>query len=552
VLLGLAVCVLLIACGNVATLAVARATSRRHEIAVRLALGAGLGRLIRQYAAEAMLLATFGGAGGLLVGYWSNRLLLALAPRDIPRLDEVTFSGAVIAFVVVVSVVVSLIVSLAPAVRSRETSPIDAMRSRTAVGGASSARPREWLVGTQVALTFILTVAATLLLRSFERLQSTDVGFRRDDVLAAEVRVPVGRFTAERPWFQRAQYYDRLVAELSRIPGVRSVGGTSRVPLTGEVGSGSMWRTDAPGASGSKPPTSATDQWKAGIQLVTPRYFETVGIPLLKGRAFDANDRFSEEAFTNPELPRPPGVAIINEAMAKRYWPNADPIGASIFLFDDKSFAAYRTIVGVVGNARVTSVDSSAAPSVFLPHAQNSGQGLSLVLRSSLPPSELVRPVRQRLRELDPAISIANVRPLDAVFAASLARPRFNMMLVGSFAVLAIIIAGVGVFGIVGYLVARRMQEFGVRVALGAKPADVLGLVLRDGLRPVLLGLLVGVAGATAVALTMRVLLYGVAPLDTVSFMAAAAVLVGASMIAAAVPARRASRVDAIVALRSE
>ena len=551
VILGLATCVLLIASGNVATLAVARVASRRHEIAVRIALGAGRHQLARHWIAEALLLALLGGAGGLLVGYWSNRVLLALAPRDIPRLDEVAFGGAAFAFVVIATAIVAALVALAPVLRSRDTRPIDAMRSRTATGLGES-RSREWLVGAQVALTFVLTVAAALLLRSFERLQSTELGFRRHDVLSVEVRVPGGRFSAPRPWFQRIEYFDRLVAELSEVPGVRSVGGTSTVPLTGEIGSGSLWRTDAPGAQGRRPPASAADQWKAEIQLVTPGYFETLGIPLLRGRGLTTGDRFRAEELTDPDRPRPVGVAVINEAMARRYWPNADPLGATIFLFDDQTFAAYRTIVGVAADARTTSVDSAAAPTVFLPFAQNSGRSLSLVVRTSTSPNRLVGPVTDRLRAFDPAISISSVRPFDDVFDGALSRPRFNTMLVGCFAALALVIAAVGVFGIVGFLVARRTPELGIRVALGAQPGNVLRLVLTQGLRPVLLGGLAGVVGAIGVASAMRALLYDLAPLDWVSFAASGALLLVASIVAAAVPARRAAGVDPLRSLRSE
>jgi predicted permease len=313
-----------------------------------------------------------------------------------------------------------------------------------------------------------------------------------------------------------------------------------------------MWRTDAPGAHGRRPPTSAADQWKAGIQIVTPGYFETIGIPLVRGRQFAADDRFSEAEFTDPDVPRPPGVAIINEAMAKRFWPNADPLGSTLFVFDDQTFAAYRTIVGVVGDARAVAVDSSPAPTIFLPFAQNSGQPLSLVLRANLPPERLVGPVTSRLRAFDPAIFISNVRPLDDVFAGALSRPRFTMLLAGSFATLALLIAAVGVFGIVGYLVARRTQELGIRMALGARPSTVLWLVLREGLTPVLLGVVVGCAIAVAVARAMDALLYGLAPLDAVSFAGSAGLLVVASFIAAVVPARRAAGVDPLRSLRSE
>ena len=552
VLLGLATCVLLIACGNVATLAVARATTRRHELAVRTALGAGRGRLIRQWAAEALLLAGLGGAGGALVGYWCNRLMLSLAPRDIPRLDEVTFGTSAVAFVGLATIIVGLIIGLVPALRSRDARPLDALRSRTLTGGARSARSREWLVGTQVALACVLIVAAVLLLRSFERLQATDLGFRRESLLSAELRIPAGRFAGPQPWFQRVEYYDRLIAELDRIPGVRAVGGTSNVPLTGEAGSGSMWRTDAPGAHGAMPPTSAADQWKAGIQLVTPGYFEALRVPILHGRAFAPTDRFTEHVLTNRDLPRPPGVAIINEAMARRYWPGSDPLGSTIFLFDDKPFAAYRTVVGVVGDVRSASVDSMAVPTVYLPFAQNSGRGLSLIVRSDFPPSELVAPVTARLRSFDPAINIANVRPFADVFDGAVSRPRFTTLLAGGFATLALVIAGVGVFGIVGFLVARRTQELGIRVALGARHVDVLWLVLSEGLRSVLLGTLVGSVAAIVVARAMRALLYGISPLDSASFTIAAAILVVTSVVAAVVPAARAVGADPLRSLRSE
>jgi len=552
VLLGLAGCVLLIACGNVATLAVARATARRHETAVRVALGAGMPRLLRQWAAEGLLLAVLGGAAGLVVGYWSNRLLLAIAPADIPRLDEVAFGGPVLAFLLLVTCATGVLVGLAPALRARDTNPLDAMRSRTGAAGSASPRTREWLVGAQVALTFVLVVASALLLRSFENLRSTDLGFRRHDILSAELRIPGGRFSGPSRWTERVEYYDRLIADLNQLSGIRSVAGTTTIPLTGELGSGSMWRTDAPGAHDSRPPTSAADQWRAAIQIVTPRYFETMGIPILRGRPFDAADRFTRLDPADPDGSRLPGVAIINEAMANRFWPDGDPLGTRIFLFDDRSFAAYRTVVGVVRDVRAESVDAAALPTVFLPFGQHPGRGLSLVLRSGLPPAQLVSPVTDRLRAFDAVIGGSGVRPLDVVVGGTLSRPRFTMLLVGSFAALALAIAAVGVFGIVGFLVARRTQEIGIRMALGARPGNVLWLVLSEGLRPVALGVAVGALGAVAVARAMQALLYGVAPLDGVSFATSAALLFFASVIAALVPARRAAGVDPLRSLRSE
>jgi predicted permease len=550
VVLGLAGCVLLIACGNVATLAVGRATARRHETAVRVALGASRRRLLRQWMTEGFLLATLGGAAGLVVGYWSYRLLLSLAPPSIPRLQEITFGGPVVLFGVIATGLTALMVGLAPALRSRGSS-LAAMRTRTGDAGAANARTRSWLLGTQVALTFVLTVAAALLLRSFERLRGTDLGFRRHDVLSVELRVPGGRFTGANPWFQRMDYYDALMAELGSLPGVRSVAGTTNIPFTGEAGPGSMWRTDAPGAHGRTPPTSAAVQWKAAIQIVTPGYFESLGIPLLAGRAFDAGDRMTLAELADLDSPRPPGVAIINDAMARQVWPGENPLGQRLFLFDDQSFAAYRTIVGVVRDARAEAVETAAAPTVFLPFGQHPGRGMSLVVRSDLPPGDLTGTVTSRLRAYDDAISISRVQPLDETVSGALSRPRFTLFLVAGFAVLALLIASVGVFGIVGYLVTRRTQEIGIRVALGASPGSVLGLVLREGLRPVLLGLGAGCLAAVVVARAMRSLLYELAPLDGPSFVAAAAVLLAASFIAAVVPARRAAGVDPLQSLRS-
>ena len=553
ILLGLAACVLLVACGNVATLAVARATAREHETAVRIALGAGRRRLVRQWTAEGLLLALLGGAGGLAVAYWSTSVLLSLVPPGIPRLDEVRFGGVVVAFVLAITLVAALLVGLAPALRAGDARPLDAMRTRSGRMNAFGAGRRAWLVGAQVALTMVLTVAAALLLRSFERLQSTDLGYDRREILAAEVSVPFGRFQAPpHRWTSRVTFFERLLSDLGTIPGVRAVGGTTNVPLTGEMGSGSMWLVGALGAHGRTPPTSAADQWKAGMQAVTPEYFDVMGIPVLRGRRFAATDRFSEQQLMDTSAGKHAGVAIINEAMAARFWPDGDPIGQRIVLFDDFRAASHREIVGIVRDVRAESVGSPATPAVFLPFAQRPIGDLSLVLRTEIPPARLVAPVRDRLAAFDPAVSISNVRPLEDVVGSVLSPPRFTMLLVGSFAGLALIIAAVGIFGVVGFLVTRRTHEIGIRVALGARPQSVLWLVLRDGLRPVVLGGLVGCVGAIAVAHAMRALLYGVAPLDVVSFMAAGAVLLVSSVLAALLPARRAAGLDPLQALRAE
>ena len=548
----LALCVLLIASANVATLVLARAAARRHETAVRTALGASAGRLLRQSTAEALLLAVLGGAAGVLVGYWSSRLLLSLAPPDIPRLDTVGFGGWVLAFAALATVVTALAIGVLPMLARRDAATLDALRTRTIAGALSGTRARAWLLGGQVALTFVLTVAALLLARSFARLRGTDLGFARANTYAVELRVPLGRFTSWPPWLERIQYYDRLLDDLARLPGLSAVAGTTNIPLTGEMGSGSLWRTDAPGAHGSSPPTSAGDQSKAAIQIVTPLYFETMRIRLLRGRLFDDRDRFPSDAFNNMDGPRPPGVAIVNETMARRVWPGADPLGKSIVVFDDRSFAASRTIIGIARDVRAESVDSPPEPTVYLPFAQHPGRALALVVQSNLPVADVLRGVTGRVHAFDRTIILSRLLPLDAVIGGSLSRPRFTMLLASAFAGLALVIAALGVFGIVGYLVTRRTQEIGIRMALGARAASVLRLVLTDGLRPVLLGIAVGSLAAVGVAQAMRTLLYGLAPLDAPSFVAAAVLLLAASMIAAIVPARRAASVDPLRALRND
>ena len=551
-LLGLAACLLLIACVNVATLALARAAARRHELAVRMALGAAGSQLAWHWAAEGLLLAVFGGGAGAVVGYWTNRGLLALAPSGIPRLDEVRFGGPTSIVTLLVIVFIALVVGAAPALGVRDYHPFDVLGTRTESGGSGGSRLRKWLVGVQVAVALTLAVAATLLVRSFERLSGTDLGYDRHRVVSAELRVPASRFTAPRPWFQSAQYYAQLVDELSQIPGISEVGGTTRVPLTGDPNSGGVWRTDAPGAFGRKPPTSATDQWKAAMQVVTPRYFSALGIPVLRGRGFTADDRFTEDELTGSATPKPAGAAIINQAMAVRDFPGDDPIGKTIFLFDDQTFAAYRTIVGIVRDARGESVDKGASPTVFLPFAEHPDTRMSFVLRSDLPPARLVPSVTARLHSIDSAIAITNVRPLDDIVGRALSRPRFMMLVVGGFAFLALGLSCIGVFGIVGFLVTSRTQEIGIRMALGARASSVLRLVLGDGLRPVFVGAGIGVIGAAGAARAMRSLLYGVTPFDPVSFIVAASCIIGAASVAAFIPANRAVSVDPLRSLRSD
>ena len=550
-LLGLAACVLLIACGNVASLAVARATARGQETALRLALGAGLNRLIRLWLAEGLMLAACGGVAGLVLGYYAAHAMLTLAPRDIPRLEHVGFGLPAIGFTVLASIGVGILVGLAPAWPARDLGASSMLRSRADVGVIGSTR-RGWVLAAQVALTFVLLVSSALLLRSFASLLGADLGYRTHDVVAARIKVPIGRFSSPRPWYQRVRYYDELLADLRAVPGVASVAGVSDVPLTAELGSGALWPVDAPGASGSRPPASAADQWTAAIQVVTPTYFAVMGTPLVSGRPFDNTDRFSEKELTEPSPPKPVGVAIVNEAMARRYWPGQSPIGKSIVIFDDQTWTASRTIVGVVRDMRVEAVADAAPPTLFLPFAQHPGRGLSLLVRTDLPPAQIAPTLARRIHEFDGTLSLSSVRPLDVVVRSALARQRFTALVAVAFAAIALILATVGIFGIVAYLVAHRSREIGIRMALGAGPGAVLRMVVGQGLRPVLVGAIAGCVGALGVERAMRALLYGSTGVDAASFLGAATAIAFIALLATIVPARRAIGLDPLQSLRAQ
>jgi predicted permease len=551
-LLGLAGCVLLIACVNVATLVLARAMARQHELAVRVALGAGRGHLVRRCLADGLLLAAIAMVAGIAVAYATTRLLLARAPSGIPRLDEVHFGGWAFAGAACAAAVTAIFVGVAPALRASDVDVMDAMRTRAPNAGKRSAQIRSCMLVIQVAVAFALVLSATLLARSFGRLQHTDLGYDRHNIVSAELNVPTGQFHSPRPWFLRAQYYEQLEADLARLPGVVEVGGTTNIPLVSDPASGSLWRTDAPGAHGRKPPTSAADQWKAAIHSVTPRYFSTMGVPVMRGRAFAADDRFTDEELTNPPIPRPVGVAIVNQAMATRFFPNEDPLGKQIFLFDDQTFAAYRTIVGVVRDVRSESVNAPPSPTVYLPYAQHPGNQLSFVIRSASQPSTLTPSIITVVHAFDRRATIRSVRTIDEIVGSSLAVPRFAMLLAGSFGALSLAVSAIGVFGIVGYLVTARTQEIGIRLALGARAPDVLRLVFTEGLKPVATGVAAGGIGSLIVARAIRGMLYGVSPFDPTSFVIAAALLLIAAVAAAALPAGRAIRVDPLRSLRGD
>ena len=546
--------VLLIGCANVANLLLARASARRQETAVRVALGAGTWRLVRYCFTEALVLVTLGTLSGLVLGNWITHALVRLAPPDLPRLSEVGLNGALLTFAICAALVTTALTGLAPALYAARAQHHGLIRLTPRSVIESGGSVRAWLIAGEVAVVVVLLTSSMLLVRSFAQLRGVDLGFASEHALSVETRWPVGRFatSTRRPWYLVSQGVDGLIAAVRSIPGVDAVGLVSDLPLRGDPSAGSMWRPEAPGASGTRAPASARDQWKADISIVTGGYFEALGIPFQRGRNFSDGDRFTEAQLLNPESPRT-AAAVINTAFSARYFPDEDPIGKMVVLFDDETFGGTRTIIGVVADVRSRAIADPGAPMIFLPHAQHPDVFRpTLVVRSSLPPRVLAPAIRARIHAYDPQLLVLRTRPMQEVVSGALSRPRFHLLLVGSFAIVALGLAAVGIYGVAAMSVTRRTREIGIRMALGAQAGDVLGRVLAQGMWPVAFGSLAGLAGAAGVTRALRSMLFGVTALDTVSFALAPLVLAAVALLACYLPARRALRVDPIVALREE
>jgi putative ABC transport system permease protein len=544
--------VLLIGCVNVANLLLARASARRHEIAVRVALGASTARLVRQSLTEATLLAAGGAITGLVIGQWLSDVLVNLAPPDVPRLADAGLDGAVLLFTAAVSVGSALLMGLAPAYHFAAARRRSTPRSERSIAPAA-ALPRRILIGGEVAVVVLLLTAALLFMRSFVQLRSVDLGFEPKRVWTVSTRWPVGRMLAPGgPWSRLQRAVDDLVEAVAGIPGVDAVGVIADVPLVGRPYDSRIWRRDAPGATGTSPPSNPRDRWHADLTIVTPGYFAALGIPFLRGRNFTDADRWTD-AQLKAETIADPGVAIINQTFAERYFPGQDPVGRAAIVADDETFGSLRTIVGVVGDVRGHAVAQPALPALFIPHAQHPDVFLpSLIVRSSLPPEAFADVIRQRISAYDPQLLVQRIRPMEEVVSGALSRPRFNLLLVGTFAGLGLGLAAVGIYGVVAFLVTQRTREIGIRIALGARAADVRRLVLVEGMGPVAAGGVAGVVASLAATRLIRTLLFGVTAMDPVSLLAAPCLLTAVALLACYLPARRATRVDPLVALRED
>jgi putative ABC transport system permease protein len=541
VLLGAVSFVLLIGCANIANLLLSRAESRHREVAIRAALGAGRGRLVRQLLTESLVLALLGGALGLAVARAGIVALGALGPANLPRVGDVALDPWVLAYTVGISLACGLAFGLAPAAHAARGDLHHSLRQGRGTTSAGRQRLRHLLVAAEVALAVVSVTGATLMARSFASLLRVPPGFRTDHALTMRLSLPPGKYATSA---RVRDAYDRLLAEVRRLPGVRSAGAIMGLPLAVTLGD---WNFDI---DGRVPPGPGQQSPAADWQVATPGYFEAMGIPLRRGRLLTAEDR----------LPGRP-VIVINETTARRYWPGEDPIGQRVRL-GGSADSLTREIVGVVGDVKHKGVDQETRPEMYMPHAQfpstvpdSAGaapRAMTLVIRTDRDPARLTPAVRATVGRMDTELPIAQVRTLDEVFSASVSTPRFTTVLLGAFGGLALVLAALGVYGVISYSVAQRSQEMGIRMALGARAADVVRLVVAQGMRPATVGLVLGVLAAIAGTRLMRQFLFGVSETDAASFAAGVLVLGVAGLVATVIPARRATRADPLTALRAD
>ena len=534
VLLGAVALVLLIACANAANLLLARATARQREIAVRAALGASRSRLARQMLAESLLISLLGGGFGVAVAVGGVRALVALLPANFPRAHAIQVNMGVFWFTLLIALATGVLFGLAPALQAMGTDLQQGLRESGR--GSTGSRRHRWLrnllVVGELSLASLLLIGAGLLLRSFANLVRTDPGFRPERVLTASLSLPNSHYKTA----GAISFFDRLITNLESVPGVRAAGAASDLPWTGYDENVGGFQIE-----GKKAPPN--EEFHARYHVATPDYFRALGIPLLRGRFFTAHDNTSA-----------PLKLIINESMARRYWPGGDPVGSRITFDDAPKEKDWMTIVGVVGDVKDRPNSAAAEPAFWWSVLQEPFfiPDMSIVVRANSDPALVADRVRVAVHELDPALAVAEIRLMNEVADASFSTPRFTLFLVALFAGLALTLAAIGMYGVISYSVSQRTHEFGLRMALGARPWDVLRQVLGQGMRLAVLGAGLGVVSALALGRILKSLLYEVSSADPLTFAAVAFVAVAIAALACYAPARRATSADPMSALRSE
>jgi putative ABC transport system permease protein len=532
ILLGAVGCVLLIACANVANLLLARATTRHKEMAIRSALGASRWRVVRQLLTESVLLAIAGGALGLLVAMWGTDVLVSLTRNDLPRAAQIGLDGRVLAFTLLVSIITGIVFGLAPALHSSKTDLTESLKEggRGSTEGARRNRVRAVLVVGEVAIAIILLAGAGLLIQSLRRLQQVDPGFNPHNVLSFSIGLPEVKYKPA----QQVEFYRQLTARIESLPGVRSASSVMPLPLGGDRMRVTFETEGRPIPKGELPATE--------IRTIGLSYFKTIGIPLIRGRDF--NERDDKKA---------PPVIIVNEAFAKQFFPGEDVIGKHIKpgISADDDEPGLREIIGVVGNVKHLSLSAEADPEAYEPHAQLTFD-MAMLVKTDSDPRSIVNAVQAEVRAMDKDLPAYDIRTMDEYLAASVAQPRFNTLLLALFAGIALLLTAVGLYGVMSYSVNQRTHEIGIRMALGANRSDVLKLVVGQGMALTVIGVAVGLTGAFFLTQLLKTLLFGVSATDPVTFAAIALLLTGVALAACFVPARRATKVDPMIALRYE
>ncbi len=532
ILLGVVGFVLLIACANVANLLLARATARQREMAVRAALGAGRWRIVRQVLCESLMLGALGGVAGMLLAWLGLGPLLAALPVEMPFWMKFNLDGRVLAFTLAVSLLTSLVFGAAPAWQAARIDLIEALKDGgRSGGGGSRPRLRHLLVVAQVALALILLVGAGLMMRSFLRLQQVRLGFNPDNVLTLRVTVPGANYRGS-----SAPFFHQLLERVNALPGVEVAGAIVALPLTGVD---QYWNSRMTVEGQSALPLGQAYGINFGV--ITPRYFRTMGIPLLAGRAF--NDADTRDA---------PKVAIVDERLAREFWPNESPLGERVRFNQSEGNDAWHTIVGVVGTVQHERLDATTRNNVYVASLQSPTGFQTLVVRSHLPQESLIAAVKNVVQEMDPNLPVTHVATMREVIAESVWQPRLYAILFAVFAVVALLLAAVGIYGVMSYAVAARTNEIGIRMALGAERRHVLKLVVGQGMVLAICGVGLGLLGAWLLTRLMKTLLFGVSVTDPLTFAGVALLLTLVALLACYIPARRATKVDPLIALRCE
>jgi putative ABC transport system permease protein len=540
ILLGAVAFVLLIACANVANLVLAKTLGRRKEIAVRLALGASTGRIIQQILAETILLSTAGAGLGLALAHFGIQLTVKFLAGNLPKSTEVTLDAGVLLFTLALAITTGFLAGILPALRLTRTNVNDALKQGLGKtdSDSSGGRTRGILVVSEVALSLMLLVGAGLMIRSLWQLTAVDAGFDPHNLLTMTMVVTGNKYS--RP-IDEIAFYDRALSKVRALPGVTSAGLIDTLPITQDG-------SHQPVAIEGRPVQAMSEQPEVDTRSISAGYLTTMHIPLRRGRDFSSAD-----------APGRPATAIISESMAKRFWPNEDAVGKHLTMTFNPG--KVREVIGIVGDVKLTGLDTASSEStIYLPMSQTSAApyedwrpfSMQLAVRTTSQPASLTSAVTAAIHSIDPTQPVVDVMTMDDLIATSLSQRRFSMFLLAAFAVLALLLAAVGIYSVLSFAVRRRVREIGIRVALGAETKDILRLVVTEGMKPALLGLALGVAGALALGRAVASFIYGIAPYDPLTFAAVAALLATVALLASIIPAFRAARIEPTRALREE